>query len=96
MPTEWQDLHPGTFTLEANKIFYLNGSSEEDASNPFYYAIGILDGQNIVLEGSGVGSTILKMAANQHYEGHHAVMILNRAHWWGDGGHHVRRLRYDD
>lgn len=76
---------PGTFTLEANKLFYLNGSSEEEASNPFYYAIGILDGQNIVLEGSGVGSTILKMAAHQHYEGHHAVMILNRAHWWGDG-----------
>ena len=76
---------PGTFTLEANKIFYLNGSSEEEASNPFYYAIGILDGQNIVLEGSGVGSTILKLAPGQHYENHHAVMILNRAHWWGDG-----------
>jgi hypothetical protein len=76
---------PGTFTLEANKLFYLNGSSEEEASNPFYYAIGILDGQNIVLEGSGVGSTILKMAAGQHYSGHHAVMILNRAHWWADG-----------
>lgn len=76
---------PGTFTLEANKLFYLNGGDEGSASNPFYYAIGILDGKNIDFCGSGVGSTILKMAANQHYEDHHAVMILNRAHWWADG-----------
>ncbi len=76
---------PGTFTLEANKSFYLDGGDEGSASNPFYYAIGILDGKNIDFCGSGVGSTILKMAANQHYEDHHAVMILNRAHWWADG-----------
>ncbi|MDD3930338.1 MAG: right-handed parallel beta-helix repeat-containing protein [Sphaerochaeta sp.] len=77
---------PGTFTLEANKLFYLNGGDEGSASNPFYYAIGILDGKNIDFCGSGVGSTILKMAANQHYEGHHAVMILNRTHWWWNDG----------
>lgn len=76
---------PGTFTLEANKIFYLNGGDEGSAANPFYYAIGILDGKNIDFCGAGVGSTILKMANGQHYEGHHAVMILNRAHWWGYG-----------
>lgn len=76
---------PGTFTLEANKIFYLNGGDEGSAANPFYYAIGILDGKNIDFCGAGVGSTILKMADGQHYEGHHAVMILNRAHWWGYG-----------
>lgn len=76
---------PGTFTLEANKIFYLNGGDEGSASNPFYYAIGILDGKNIDFCGSGIGSTILKLAPGQHYENHHAVMILNRAHWWGDG-----------
>lgn len=76
---------PGTFTLEANKIFYLNGGDEGSASNPFYYAIGILDGKNIDLCGAGVGSTILKMADGQHYEDHHAVMILNRAHWWDYG-----------
>lgn len=76
---------PGTFTLEANKLFYLNGGDEGSASNPFYYAIGILDGKNIDFCGSGVGSTILKMADGQHYEDHHAVMILNRCHWWGDG-----------
>ena len=40
---------PGTFTLEANKIFYLNGGDEGSASNPFYYAIGILDGKNIFM-----------------------------------------------
>jgi len=77
---------PGTFTLEANKLFYLNGGDESSASNPFYYAIGILDGKNIDFCGSGVGSTILKMADGQHYENHHAVMILNRAHWWWDDG----------
>lgn len=76
---------PGTFTLEANKIFYLNGGDEGSAANPFYYAIGILDGKNIDFCGAGVGSTILKMADGQHYEDHHAVMILNRAHWWGYG-----------
>jgi hypothetical protein len=63
----------------------LNGGDEGSASNPFYYAIGILDGKNIDFCGSGVGSTILKMADGQHYEDHHAVMILNRCHWWGDG-----------
>lgn len=77
---------PGTFTLEANKLFYLNGGDEGSASNPFYYAIGILDGKNIDFCGSGVGSTILKMAPGQHYEGHHAVMILNRTHWWWNDG----------
>ena len=76
---------PGTFTLEADKLFYLNGSGPETADNPFYYCLGVLDGKNIALEGSGVGSTILKLAAGQHYENHHAVMIMNRAHWWGDG-----------
>lgn len=76
---------PGTFTLEANKLFYLNGGDEGSASNPFYYAIGILDGKNIDFCGSGVGSTILKMADGQHYGDHPAVMILNRCHWWGDG-----------
>ena len=76
---------PGTYTLEANKLFYLNGGDEGSASNPFYYAIGILDGKNIDLCGAGVGSTILKMADGQHYADHHAVMILNRCHWWGDG-----------
>ena len=76
---------PGTFTLEANKLFYLDGGDEGSASNPFYYAIGILDGKNIDFCGSGVGSTILKMADGQHYADHHAVMILNRCHWWGDG-----------
>ncbi|NMC34160.1 MAG: hypothetical protein GYA36_17130, partial [Veillonellaceae bacterium] len=77
---------PGTFTLEANKLFYLNGGDEGSASNPFYYAIGILDGKNIDFCGSGVGSTILKMAPGQHYEGPHAVMILNRTHWWWNDG----------
>lgn len=76
---------PGTFTLEADKLFYLNGSGPETAANPFYYCLGVLDGKNIALEGSGVGSTILKLAPGQHYENHHAVMILNRAHWWDDG-----------
>ena len=76
---------PGTFTLEADKLFYLNGSGPEFADNPFYVALGVFDGKNIELCGSGVGSTILKMAAGQHYSGHHAVMIMNRAHWWGDG-----------
>jgi hypothetical protein len=76
---------PGTFTLEANTLFYLNGSAPEYADNPFYVALGVFDGKNIELCGSGVGSTILKMAAGQHYSGHHAVMIMNRAHWWGDG-----------
>jgi len=76
---------PGTFTLEANKVFYLTGDSEETQSNPFYYAIGVLDGKNINFCGSGVGSTILKMAPGQHSADHHAVMIINRAHWWNDG-----------
>ena len=76
---------PGTFTLKANKLFYLNGGDEGSASNPFYYAIGVLDGKNMVIQGSGIGSTILKMDAGQHYEDHHAVLILNRAHWWDYG-----------
>lgn len=76
---------PGLYILEADKLFYLNGSSPETADNPFYYAVGVLDGKNIEFSGAGVGSTILKMAAGQHYEGHHAVMILNRAHWWANG-----------
>jgi len=78
-------ISPGTFTLKANKIFYLNGGDEDSASNPFYYAIGVLDGKNMEIRGSGIGSTILKMDAGQHYENHHAVMILNRAHWWDYG-----------
>ncbi len=76
---------PGTFTLKANKLFYLNGGDEGSASNPFYYAIGVLDGKNMAIQGSGIGSTILKMDAGQHYEDHHAVLILNRAHWWDYG-----------
>ncbi len=76
---------PGTFTLLANKIFYLNGGDESSAANPFYYAIGILDGKNVDFCGAGVGSTILKLAPGQHYQNHHAVMILNRAHWWNYG-----------
>lgn len=76
---------PGLYILEADKLFYLNGSSPETADNPFYYAVGVLDGKNIEFSGAGVGSTILKMAAGQHYEGHHAVMIMNRAHWWENG-----------
>jgi len=76
---------PGLYMLEADKLFYLNGSSPETADNPFYYAVGVLDGKNVEFSGAGVGSTILKMAAGQHYENHHAVMLLNRSHWWGDG-----------
>ncbi|MDD3045739.1 MAG: right-handed parallel beta-helix repeat-containing protein [Candidatus Delongbacteria bacterium] len=76
---------PGTFTLEADKLFYLNGSGPETADNPFYYCLGVMDGKNIEICGSGVGSTIFKMAASQHYEDHPAVMIMNRAHWWEDG-----------
>jgi len=76
---------PGLFTLYADKLFYLNGSSPETAANPFYYAVGVLDGKNVEFAGAGVGSTILKMADGQHYEDHHAIMLLNRAHWWGDG-----------
>lgn len=76
---------PGLYILEADKLFYLNGSGPETADNPFYYAVGVLDGKNVEFTGAGVGSTILRMADGQHYENHHAVMLLNRSHWWGYG-----------
>ena len=76
---------PGLYILEADKLFYLNGSGPETADNPFYYAVGVLDGKNVEFTGAGVGSTILRMADGQHYKNHHAVMLLNRSHWWGYG-----------
>jgi hypothetical protein len=76
---------PGLYILEADKLFYLNGSGPETADTPFYYAVGDLEGKNVEFTGAGVGSTILRMADGQHYENHHAVMLLNRSHWWGYG-----------
>jgi len=52
---------PGLYTLLANKLFYLDGPIEA-LTNPFYYAIGILEGKNIHISGAGQGITILKLA----------------------------------
>ena len=69
---------PGLYTLLANKLFYLDGPIGT-LTNPFYYAIGILEGKNIHISGAGQGITTLKMAAAQHSATHYAIMILNRS-----------------
>jgi len=67
---------PGTYILKANKLFYLSNNS---TTNPIYYAFGpAMEGKNCHVYGSGPGVTVLKMANNQHYSGHLAVLILNR------------------
>ena len=67
---------PGTYILEANKLFYLSNNS---TTNPIYYAFGpAMEGKNCYVVGAGPGVTVLKMANNQHYSGHLAVLILNR------------------
>lgn len=67
---------PGLYTLEANKLFYLSG---DGTTNPHYYAFGpAMEGKNCYVVGAGPGVTVLKMANNQHYSGHLAVLILNR------------------
>ncbi len=88
---------PGTYELLANKQFYLSGSIEEP-SNPFYYCIGILEGKNLHLEGSGMGVTVLKLADNQHDSEHHCAMILNRTTGPSADGHtgfSVRNMTID-
>jgi len=67
---------PGTYILKANKLFYLSNNS---TTNPIYYAFGpAMEGKNCYVVGAGPGVTVLKMANNQHYSGHLAVLILNR------------------
>lgn len=65
----------GTYTLNADTVFYLNGGT----SNPYWVCLPILDGKNIHIFGAGIDSTILKLANSQHDTDHPVVMILSRA-----------------
>ena len=64
----------GTYTLEANTVFYLNGGT----SNPYWVCLPILNGKNIHIFGAGIDSTILKLANSQHDTDHPVAMILCR------------------
>lgn len=67
---------PGTYTLEANKLFYLSG---DGTTNPHYYAFGpAMEGKNCHVFGAGIDVTILKLADSQHYTDHKAILVLNR------------------
>ena len=67
---------PGLYTLEANKLFYLSG---DGTTNPHYYAFGpAMEGKNCHVFGAGIDVTTLKLADNQHYTNHHAVLVFNR------------------
>ena len=64
----------GTYTLDADTVFYLNGGT----SNPYWVCLPILDGKNIHIFGAGIDSTILKLANSQHDTNHPVAMILCR------------------
>ena len=64
----------GTYTLDADTVFYLNGGT----SNPYWVCLPILNGKNIHIFGAGIDSTILKLANSQHDTDHPVAMILCR------------------
>lgn len=64
----------GTYTLDADTVFYLNGGT----SNPYWVCLPILDGKNIHIFGAGIDFTILKLANSQHDTDHPVAMIVCR------------------